>query len=166
MANYPEFRAQSLRDALVLTLWFAYGCAVLHPVALRWDAMEDTRYKDWRRLAQFIKTRRSNLGLTQGDLAERAGVSLGVITDLESGRSRGRFPHKLPLVEVALGWEPNSAASVLDGERPEEQGAPLTVRPISPAVRQEVLDRLEASRLRPALKDEMREWLTGLPEKR
>lgn len=128
--------------------------------------MEDTRFKDWRRLAQFVKTRRLTLGLTQGDLADKAGVSLGVITDLESGRSRGRYPHKLPLVEVALEWEPDSAARILDGERPEEQGAPLTVRPISPAARQEVLNRLEASRLRPALKDEMREWLTGLPEQR
>ncbi|MCH2448559.1 MAG: helix-turn-helix domain-containing protein [Gracilimonas sp.] len=36
-------------------------------------------------LINFVKTRRNQLGLTQKDLAERAGVSLRFIRDLEQG---------------------------------------------------------------------------------
>ena len=37
-------------------------------------------------LIDFIKTRRKQLGLTQQDLAERAGVGLRFIRDLEQGK--------------------------------------------------------------------------------
>lgn len=37
-------------------------------------------------LIDFIKTRRKQLGLTQQDLAERAGVGLRFVRDLEQGK--------------------------------------------------------------------------------
>jgi y4mF family transcriptional regulator len=37
-------------------------------------------------LIQFVKQRRKQLGLTQQDLAERAGVGLRFIRDLEQGK--------------------------------------------------------------------------------
>jgi y4mF family transcriptional regulator len=37
-------------------------------------------------LINFVKTRKNQLGLTQKDLAERAGVGLRFIRDLEQGK--------------------------------------------------------------------------------
>ncbi len=37
-------------------------------------------------LIDFVKTRRTQLGLTQKDLADRAGVGLRFIRDLEQGK--------------------------------------------------------------------------------
>ena len=37
-------------------------------------------------IAQFIKDKRKNLGLTQIDLAEKAGVGLRFVRDLEQGK--------------------------------------------------------------------------------
>ena len=37
-------------------------------------------------LSDFVKTRRKQLGLTQQDLAERAGVGLRFVRDLEQGK--------------------------------------------------------------------------------
>lgn len=39
-------------------------------------------------LIDFVKTRRTQLGLTQKELAERAGVGLRFIRDLEQGKER------------------------------------------------------------------------------
>ena len=38
------------------------------------------------KIAQFIKEKRKNLGLTQTDLAEKAGVGLRFVRDLEQGK--------------------------------------------------------------------------------
>ncbi len=43
------------------------------------------------RLVQFVKNRRKKLGLTQVDLAERAGVGLRFIRDLEQGKQTLRM---------------------------------------------------------------------------
>ncbi len=63
-------------------------------------------------LIQFVKQRRKQLGLTQQDLAERAGVGLRFIRDLEQGKPSLRmdkvnevlalFGHKLTPVETKL----------------------------------------------------------------
>ncbi|MDG5798790.1 helix-turn-helix transcriptional regulator [Marinilabiliaceae bacterium ANBcel2] len=42
-------------------------------------------------LLQFVKQRRKQLGLTQQDLAERAGVGLRFIRDLEQGKETLRM---------------------------------------------------------------------------
>ncbi|WP_010662956.1 helix-turn-helix transcriptional regulator [Marinilabilia salmonicolor] len=63
-------------------------------------------------LIQFVKQRRKQLGLTQQDLAERAGVGLRFIRDLEQGKETLRmdkvnevlalFGHELAPVESKL----------------------------------------------------------------
>jgi y4mF family transcriptional regulator len=42
-------------------------------------------------VSQFIKTRRKNFGLTQIELAERAGVGLRFVRDLEQGKTTVRM---------------------------------------------------------------------------
>lgn len=42
-------------------------------------------------LVQFVKHRRKKLGLTQVDLAERAGVGLRFVRDLEQGKQSLRM---------------------------------------------------------------------------
>lgn len=42
-------------------------------------------------LIQFVKQRRKQLGLTQHDLAERAGVGLRFVRDLEQGKETLRM---------------------------------------------------------------------------
>ena len=42
-------------------------------------------------IAQFIKDKRKNLGLTQIDLAEKAGVGLRFIRDVEQGKASLRL---------------------------------------------------------------------------
>jgi y4mF family transcriptional regulator len=44
-----------------------------------------------KKLIQFIKSRRKQLGLTQKDLADRAGVGLRFIRDLEQGKQSLRL---------------------------------------------------------------------------
>jgi y4mF family transcriptional regulator len=63
-------------------------------------------------LIQFVKQRRKQIGLTQQDLAERAGVGLRFIRDLEQGKETLRmdkvnevlalFGHELAPVETNL----------------------------------------------------------------
>lgn len=63
-------------------------------------------------LIQFVKQRRKQLGLTQQDLAERAGVGLRFVRDLEQGKETLRmdkinqvlslFGHELVPVETKL----------------------------------------------------------------
>ncbi len=62
------------------------------------------------KLVQFIKQRRKQLGMTQQDLADRAGVGLRFIRDLEQGKPTVRmdkvnqvlalFGHELGPVEI------------------------------------------------------------------
>ena len=61
-------------------------------------------------LIEFIKTRREQLGLTQQELAERAGVGLRFVRDLEQGKESLRldkvnqvlslFGHKMGPINV------------------------------------------------------------------
>ena len=43
------------------------------------------------KIAQFIKDKRKNLGLTQIDLAEKAGVGLRFVRDVEQGKATLRL---------------------------------------------------------------------------
>ena len=61
-------------------------------------------------LIDFVKTRRNQLGLTQKDLADRAGVGLRFIRDLEQGKESLQldkvnqvlvlFGHKMGPIEI------------------------------------------------------------------
>lgn len=63
-----------------------------------------------KELIEFVKTRRKQLGLTQKDLAERAGVGLRFVRDLEQGKESLQldkvnqvlvlFGHKIGPIEI------------------------------------------------------------------
>ena len=65
-----------------------------------------------QKLIQFVKIRRKQLGLTQQDLAERAGVGLRFVRELEQGKESLRmdkvnqvlslFGHELAPVQSKL----------------------------------------------------------------
>lgn len=74
-------------------------------------------------LPQFIKDRRNQSGLTQEDLAEKAGVGLRFVRDLEQGKKTLRldkvnqilalFGHELGPVRIV---KQAQAAPALDGK--------------------------------------------------
>lgn len=74
---------------------------------------------DWTRLADFARAARLALGLTQAELAAKAGIGFTTIQLLERGTARTRLPDTIPAVEAALGWAPGSARAVLGGGVPE-----------------------------------------------
>lgn len=81
--------------------------------------------RDWTRLGRAIQKARRALGLSQLELAARAGVSRSTIQYLERGRTpQGRPPTSLPAIERALGWPPDTALPVTEGaDAPQPQMA-------------------------------------------
>ena len=67
------------------------------------------------RLGEWLRQQRVAAGLTQEDLAERSGVSVRAIADLERGRTRKPYPSSVRSLVRALGL-------------PEEAGADLVAR--------------------------------------
>jgi predicted transcriptional regulator len=57
-----------------------------------------------------IKTRRKQLGLVQGDLAKRAGVSKTTIALLECGANKNPKLETLQKIEMALSPQPKNGA--------------------------------------------------------
>ncbi len=55
-------------------------------------------------LAEFVRRRRKEAGLTQADLAERAGVGLRFIRELERGKATLRLD-KVDLVLHLFGYQ-------------------------------------------------------------
>ena len=64
------------------------------------------------RPAEWLRQRRVAAGLTQEDLAERSGVSVRAIADLERGRTRRPYPSSVRALVRALGL-PDSAGTEL-----------------------------------------------------
>jgi len=67
-------------------------------------------------LAKFVKERRKILGLTQEDLAEKAGVGLRFIRDLEQGKESLRMD-KVNQVLALFGHELSPVESRLSADR-------------------------------------------------
>lgn len=74
--------------------------------------------RDWVRLGHAIEAARDAKGMTQVALASAADISESTVQNLESGVERKRQPPSLKKVEVALGWAPGSAESILSGGEP------------------------------------------------
>lgn len=71
--------------------------------------------RDWMRLAKAVRQAREAAGMTQVDLADKAGIAEGSVQNLEAGRTRNRIPQSLAKVEAALGWAAGSGVAILDG---------------------------------------------------
>lgn len=72
---------------------------------------------DRERVAKYVVARRGALGLTQEQLAERAGVTVKTIYNLESG---GRWPQARTrgAIEEALHWRPGDLVRIAEGQEP------------------------------------------------
>jgi transcriptional regulator with XRE-family HTH domain len=80
---------------------------------------------DLELVAAAIRSRRNQLGLTQQDLASRAGVAVGTIATLESAE-RWPWARNRTSIEAALGWQAGSMTEISRGGYPlpvEETGA-------------------------------------------
>jgi transcriptional regulator with XRE-family HTH domain len=81
------------------------------------------------RVGQAVSARRGELGLTQQDLADRAGVDLKTVYNLESG-AHWPIAKNRGAVAIALGWLPDALAVIRAGrERPATP--PLAAVPVS-----------------------------------
>lgn len=79
---------------------------------------EDRTNLQWASLATAIRAAREGRGLTQAQLADRAGVSEGSVQNLEAGKPRNRIPQTLAKLEPHLGWAEGSGRLILDGGAP------------------------------------------------
>src|SRR5215472_8853998 len=74
------------------------------------------------RLGEWLRQQRVASGLTQEDLAERSGVSVRAIADLERGRTRRPYPSSVRALARALGL-PDTAGAHLIARYRAESGA-------------------------------------------
>lgn len=83
--------------------------------------------KDWGAVADAINGRLEELGMTQRELAERSGVSVATLRQLQhNNRPRRRNPRTLEAVSVGLRLPLDYLARVLEGgdaEPPADAGS-------------------------------------------
>ena len=80
---------------------------------------------DLRRVGRAVAARRGELGLTQQDLADAAGVDLKTVYNLESG-TRWPIAKTRAAITAALGWPPDALGAIAVGE---ESGGTVSVPP-------------------------------------
>jgi transcriptional regulator with XRE-family HTH domain len=76
------------------------------------------------KLAGLVRERRTTLGLTQPQLAERGDLSIRLLRRVENNRSGDLRASKIAGLERALEWEHGSIRAILDGGMPTEVRAP------------------------------------------
>jgi len=79
------------------------------------------------RLGTLVRERRRAAGLTQRELAQRSGLSMAAVRDLEQGRSRRPRPGTLDALARALGLDARQLAALAaaeDTSRPASSEAP------------------------------------------
>jgi transcriptional regulator with XRE-family HTH domain len=80
--------------------------------------------KDWQAVSDAIKARLAELGMTQADLAHRAGVALETVRELQHNlRPRRRSPRTLSAVSTALDWPEDRLAVLAAGGDPDSDHA-------------------------------------------
>lgn len=73
----------------------------------------------WARLGQHIAQARRAQGLSQGEVALRANVSIGSVQSAEAGTvPKARMPYTVPAIAKAVGWPHGSVEAVLEGAEP------------------------------------------------
>lgn len=82
--------------------------------------------EDWSAVAEAINARAAELALKQKELAERSGVSLAIVREVQQGRiERRRNPRTLEALSIALDWHPQHLTAVLQGKTPLEIDSPV-----------------------------------------
>ncbi|MGA4726256.1 helix-turn-helix domain-containing protein [Micromonospora taraxaci] len=101
------------------------------------------------RLAEFIKTRRLERGLSTSKAAQAAGIDRATWSTAESG-ARRTSEHNWAGIERALGWATGSIAAILNGGNP------------TPVQDQAVDEEIELVRTDPKLTEDVRERIIAL----
>lgn len=79
---------------------------------------------DWTAVAGAIQARLDELGMTQADLALRAGVAAETVRELRTNlRPRRRSPRTLGAISEALDWPFGHLAAVARGAAPANANA-------------------------------------------
>jgi transcriptional regulator with XRE-family HTH domain len=68
-------------------------------------------------------------GLTQEQLAERAGISTNAISALERGERRHPYPHTVRVLASALGLDAEASSALEAAATQRERQAELPARP-------------------------------------
>jgi transcriptional regulator with XRE-family HTH domain len=72
--------------------------------------------KDWEAVSAAIAARMAELELTQADVAQRAGVALMTVRELQHNlRPRRRSPRTLAAMSEALGWSKGRIEEIATG---------------------------------------------------
>jgi transcriptional regulator with XRE-family HTH domain len=80
----------------------------------------------WERLGHEVHARRTELGLTQADVAERGGPSVETLRTVENNRAGRLSPRMRRALERVLGWGSGTIDAVLAGSPaspPQRPGA-------------------------------------------
>src|SRR5689334_14298645 len=80
----------------------------------------------------LLRQLREQAGLTQSDLAERAGLTPNAISALERGERRQPYPHTVNALADALGLAPEQRAALLAARASARGGEPAQAPPPSP----------------------------------
>ena len=88
---------------------------------------QSEQQQDWLYLAQLIKERRLELGLTQAEVHSAGGPAPATLYLLENGCRTSFSPQILRRLERALGWRTGSIRRVLAGGRPALIGEDMNI---------------------------------------
>ena len=87
---------------------------------------------DYPRLGRYVRERRTDLGLTQEEIATRGGPSTATLRLIEGGKGPFRAKSLRQLAD-ALHWTPESPRAILAGREPaEEAGTTRSTRAVQP----------------------------------
>jgi transcriptional regulator with XRE-family HTH domain len=77
----------------------------------------------WEKLGHDVRARRTELGLTQAEVADRGGPSVETLRTVENNRAGRLSPRMRRALERVLGWESGSIDAVLAGTQasPEQR---------------------------------------------
>lgn len=70
----------------------------------------------WERLGAEVRLRRKQLKMSQPEMAERGGLSVSTIRNIETNRAGRLSPRMRQALERAIDWEPGSIEAVLAGQ--------------------------------------------------
>lgn len=77
--------------------------------------------RDWDAVATAIQGRLADLDMTQAELAQRAGVALMTVRELQHNlKPRRRNARTLAAVSEALGWPSTYLSEVVEGRSPSD----------------------------------------------
>lgn len=96
--------------------------------------------ESWQAIADAINTRMTELDISQRELADRSGVSVATLREIQHATAnRRRSARTLAAISRALNWPDNHLAGVLG-----RQGRGAGTSPIDATAMVEVIDRLDA----------------------